>query len=121
MVEEVADDRRRADRGRGRRALAHAVSDAVGVLRRVADHSRAYRQALAHAGGVAPLVRLVAQGGSTAQAVKARQEASVALEEVPRRLVGRPDAQPIVATNVFVRAAGGAWKVSMHHASVIMR
>ena len=33
------------------------------------------------------------------------QKASVALEEVPRRLVGRPDAQPIVATNVFVRGA----------------
>ena len=49
------------------------------------------------------------------------QKASVALEEVPRRLVGRPDAQPIVATNVFVRAASGAWKVSMHHASVVMR
>ena len=31
------------------------------------------------------------------------QKASVALEEVPRRLVGRPDAQPIVATNVFER------------------
>ena len=31
------------------------------------------------------------------------------------------DAQPIVATNVFVRAASGAWKVSMHHASVVMR
>ena len=43
------------------RGSSKAKEHAVGVLRRVADHSRVYRTAIANAGGIAPLVKLVGQ------------------------------------------------------------
>jgi hypothetical protein len=47
-------------------------------------YSKVYRTAIAQAGGIAPLVKLVAQLGGNATLAKARQEAAVALANLAR-------------------------------------
>ena len=59
------------------------------MLRRVADHSKVYRTAIANAGGIAPLVRIVGHAGGVGPLAKGRQEAdnSGRFVHIPRQVL----------------------------------